>query len=46
MKQIIGISLGSSRQSSEDIIKVDSQEFRLTQTGADFDILVFRRLIR
>ena len=46
MKQIIGISLGSSRRSSEDIIKVDGQEFRLTQTGADFDILVFRRLIR
>ena len=46
MKQIVGISFGSSRRSSEDIITVDGQEFRLTQTGADFDVAVFRRLIK
>ena len=46
MKQIVAISYGSSRRSREEVITVDGQEFRLTQTGADFDAKVFSRLIK
>ncbi|MCX6110366.1 MAG: hypothetical protein NTZ90_12275 [Proteobacteria bacterium] len=46
MKQIVAISYGTSRRSREEVITVDGQDFRLTQTGADFDGKVFSRLIK
>ncbi|MBC7658348.1 MAG: hypothetical protein H7249_01420 [Chitinophagaceae bacterium] len=46
MKHILSISLGTSRTSSSEIIRLNKSEIRLTHLGVDFDIGLFESVLK